>query len=140
MLLPFHTYCTRRRFYDQRYFGHIFFVSVIASSLDSIDSLRSAGSVNTLIQPSEKETRTDYNGLDFKIIVDTKSGNGTSITLVAATRQEKLAWCSDISQVIQRYLVVLIYLPNQNIWIILKPFIVQEKKLCYQEVDKGCST
>lgn len=77
-----------------------FFVSVIASSLDSIDSLRSAGSVNTLIQPSEKETRTDYNGLDFKIIVDTKSGNGTSITLVAATRQEKLAWCSDISQVI----------------------------------------
>lgn len=100
MLLPFHTYCTRRRFYDLRYFGHIFFVSVIASSLDSIDSLRSAGSVNTLIQPSEKETRTDYNGLDFKIIVDTKSGNGTSITLVAATRQEKLAWCSDISQVI----------------------------------------
>lgn len=71
------------------------------SSLDSIDSLRSAGSVNTLIQPSEKETRTDYNGLDFKIIVDTKSGNGTSITLVAATRQEKLAWCSDISQCIE---------------------------------------
>lgn len=70
-----------------------------ASSLDSIDSLRSTGSVNTLLQPSEKETRTDYNGLDFKIIVDSKSGNGTTITLVAATRQEKLAWCSDISQV-----------------------------------------
>lgn len=33
--------------------------------------------------------------------MDTKSGNGTSITLVAATRQEKLAWCSDISQCIE---------------------------------------
>ncbi|XP_056022524.1 ras-specific guanine nucleotide-releasing factor 2-like isoform X7 [Ostrea edulis] len=71
------------------------------SSLDSIESIRSTGSVNTLIQPSEKETRTDYNGLDFKIIVDSKSGNGTTITLVAATRQEKLAWCSDISQCIE---------------------------------------
>ncbi|XP_061172413.1 ras-specific guanine nucleotide-releasing factor 2-like isoform X5 [Saccostrea echinata] len=71
------------------------------SSVDSIDSIRSTGSLNTLIQPGEKETRTDYNGLDFKIIVDTKSGNGTSITLVAATRQEKLAWCSDISQCIE---------------------------------------
>ncbi|XP_062596870.1 ras-specific guanine nucleotide-releasing factor 1-like [Saccostrea cucullata] len=71
------------------------------SSVDSIDSIRSTSSLNTLIQPGEKETRTDYNGLDFKIIVDTKSGNRTSITLVAATRQEKLAWCSDISQCIE---------------------------------------
>lgn len=43
--------------------------------------------------------RNNYNGLDFKIIIDSKSGPPTTLTLVASTHQEKIAWCSDISQV-----------------------------------------
>ncbi|XP_072167414.1 ras-specific guanine nucleotide-releasing factor 1-like [Diadema setosum] len=43
---------------------------------------------------------TDYDNLDFKLIVDSKSGPPLVITLVASTPQEKAAWTSDISQCI----------------------------------------
>ena len=41
----------------------------------------------------------DYDGLDFKLIVDSKSGPPMIITLVAPSHQDKAAWTSDISQV-----------------------------------------
>lgn len=48
-----------------------------------------------------KDKDKDYGGLDFKIVLDSKSENGspTTIHLVAPTLQEKTAWISDISQV-----------------------------------------
>ncbi|XP_033633758.1 ras-specific guanine nucleotide-releasing factor 2-like isoform X1 [Asterias rubens] len=42
----------------------------------------------------------DYDGLDFKLIVDSKSGPPMIITLVAPSHQDKAAWTSDISQCI----------------------------------------
>ena len=41
----------------------------------------------------------DYGGLDFKIIIDSKTGPANTLHLVAPTMQEKAAWTSDISQV-----------------------------------------
>jgi len=41
----------------------------------------------------------DYGGLDFKIIIDSKTGPASTLHLVAPTMQEKAAWTSDISQV-----------------------------------------
>ncbi|ELT93796.1 hypothetical protein CAPTEDRAFT_169570 [Capitella teleta] len=49
---------------------------------------------------SEKKD-TNYNGLDFRLIIDTKSGPPITIILLASTLQEKAAWCSDISQCIE---------------------------------------
>ncbi|OWF45269.1 Ras-specific guanine nucleotide-releasing factor 1 [Mizuhopecten yessoensis] len=73
------------------------------ASVDSSFSLLSVTSGATLLstQSCERDARPDYNGLDFKIIVDSKSGPPTTITLVASTHQEKIAWCSDISQCIE---------------------------------------
>ena len=77
-------------------------ISVLATSLDSSLSLGSGSSANLLSTAlCEKENKIDYNGLDFRIILDSKSGSGPSVTviLVASTLQEKAAWCSDIGQV-----------------------------------------
>ncbi|ESP05611.1 hypothetical protein LOTGIDRAFT_102760, partial [Lottia gigantea] len=49
-----------------------------------------------------KDVKADYyNGLDFRIIIDSKSGPPITISLVASTLHEKAAWCSDISQCIE---------------------------------------
>ena len=76
--------------------------SLAASSLDSSLSLGSQSSNNNLLtaQTNDKDSRPDYNGLDFRLILDSKSGPPVTITLVASTLQEKAAWCSDIGQVI----------------------------------------
>ncbi|XP_038072295.1 ras-specific guanine nucleotide-releasing factor 2-like [Patiria miniata] len=50
-------------------------------------------------EPSQ-QTQSDYDNLDFKLIVDSKSGPPLVITLVAPTHQDKAAWTSDISQCI----------------------------------------
>lgn len=50
-------------------------------------------------QASSNGQEKDYGGLDFKIIVDFKTGPPITIHLVAPTMQEKAAWTSDISQV-----------------------------------------
>ncbi len=50
----------------------------------------------------------DYGGLDFKIIVDSKTGPASTIHLVAPTMQEKAAWTSDISQVSLQFLIFFI--------------------------------
>ena len=76
----------------------------LSSSAASLDSSLSSGSAlstsNLLTAPlCEKDPRIDYNGLDFRIIVDSKSGPPVTLTLVASTLQEKAAWCSDIGQV-----------------------------------------
>ena len=81
-------------------FFSLFFL--IAVSLDSSFSLDSQSSSSNLLSApgNERETRAiDYNGLDFRIIIDSKSGPPVTITLVASTVQEKAAWCSDIGQV-----------------------------------------
>ncbi len=73
-----------------------------ATSLDSSLSLGSGSSANLLTTAlCEKDKIIDYNGLDFRIIIDSKSGSGPAVTviLVASTLQEKAAWCSDIGQV-----------------------------------------
>lgn len=84
---------------------HVFLLSTISSDHPNVIFLFSCSlsldvSVDSTlsIQSCERE-RTDYNGLDFRLIVDTKSGPPVVITLVASTQQEKAAWCSDISQV-----------------------------------------
>ena len=73
-----------------------------AASVDSNLSINSQNSAANLLSTSggnEREVKVDYNGLDFRLIVDTKSGPPITITLVASTLHEKAAWCSDISQV-----------------------------------------
>lgn len=42
---------------------------------------------------------SDYDDLDFRLVVDSKSGPPLIISLVAPTLQDKAAWTSDISQV-----------------------------------------
>ena len=85
--------------------------TISASSLDSNLSLNSGASAGnsgnllpvTPVQSAaeQKDCKGDaYNGLDFKLIVDSKSGPPLTITLVASTLHEKAAWCSDISQVL----------------------------------------
>jgi hypothetical protein len=75
-------------------FSLVFFPAI---SWESFGSLSSSTTVLTP-QACERD-RNHYNGLDFKIIIDSKSGPPTTLTLVASTHQEKIAWCSDISQV-----------------------------------------
>lgn len=77
-----------------------------ATSYDSTLSLTSQSSNSNLLSTQactvpagEKETAPNYNGLDFRLIVDSKSGPPITIILLASTLQEKAAWCSDISQV-----------------------------------------
>lgn len=93
-----------------------------ASSYDSSLSLVSQASSASVQQPQsnnllstpgslladsvlqQQQQRDQYNGLDFRIMMDSRCGNGggppVTITLVASSQQEKAAWCSDISQVI----------------------------------------
>ena len=72
-----------------------------ASSVDSNISLGSATGANLLPFQglTDRDVKPDYNGLDFRLIIDSKSGPPVTITLVASTLHEKAAWCSDISQV-----------------------------------------
>ena len=71
-----------------------------ASSLDSNLSIGSQTSVSNLLPTvCEREVKVEYNGLDFRLIVDSKSGPPISLLLVATSLHEKAAWCSDISQV-----------------------------------------
>ena len=72
---------------------------VLGVSVDS--TLSSLSGTSNFLAPhlGDKERHNDYNGLDFRVIVDHKSGPPVSITLVASSLQEKAAWCSDISQV-----------------------------------------
>ena len=69
--------------------------------MDSSLSVGSGTSGSNLLSAAlaDKDQKFDYNGLDFRLIVDSKSGPPVSITLVASTLQEKAAWCSDIGQV-----------------------------------------
>ncbi len=61
------------------------------SSLSSLSS-ESSGPVHD----NNKET---YHNLDFKIIVEQKSGPPITVHLMASTMQEKQAWVTDIGQV-----------------------------------------
>ncbi|KAK7496823.1 hypothetical protein BaRGS_00011803, partial [Batillaria attramentaria] len=83
----------------------IFYFDEETSSVDSNLSLNSQNSAANLLPStsgSDREcSKVDYNGLDFRLIVDTKSGPPITITLVASTLHEKAAWCSDISQCIE---------------------------------------
>ena len=75
---------------------------VLGCSIDSSTSTASGGGTTylSLHVPSERDRGSvDFNGLDFKLVMDNKSGPPSAITLVAASLQEKAAWCSDISQV-----------------------------------------
>ncbi|KAL3866712.1 hypothetical protein ACJMK2_043993, partial [Sinanodonta woodiana] len=73
------------------------------ASLDSSIGVGSLSLQASLLPSStvEKEKQPDYNGLDFRIVVDSKSGPIKTIILVASTYQEKAGWCSDISQCIE---------------------------------------
>ena len=76
------------------------FAYYTAASLDS--NISNNSGISNFLHPaggSDKERQNDYNGLDFRVIVDYKSGPPVNITLVASSLQEKAAWCSDISQV-----------------------------------------
>ena len=58
---------------------------------------REGGGAGAALQPQ----RADYNGADFRVVMDSRSGPPVTITLVASSIQEKAAWCSDISQASQ---------------------------------------
>ncbi|XP_052281011.1 ras-specific guanine nucleotide-releasing factor 1-like [Dreissena polymorpha] len=80
--------------------SEIFFFEEDTTSLDSVSSAVSSNSQSTLL-PFQLEKLVDYNGLDFRLIVDSKSGPQIIVTLVASTHIEKAAWCSDVSQCIE---------------------------------------
>lgn len=73
----------------------------------SLTSHSSAGPTSNLLTATDTSARpaataaaaAEYNGLDFRITMDSRSGPPVTITLIASTLQEKAAWCSDISQV-----------------------------------------
>jgi len=72
----------------------------------SLASQNSAGPTSNLLTTTDISARphaaaaaVEYNGLEFRITMDSRSGPPVTITLVASTLQEKAAWCSDISQV-----------------------------------------
>ena len=76
---------------------------VTVASVESYPIAPSTGqptnSLSVQLPPLDKEPRCDYNGLDFRLIVDIQGGPPICITLVAALVAEKAAWCSDLSQV-----------------------------------------
>ncbi|KAK3096923.1 hypothetical protein FSP39_004801 [Pinctada imbricata] len=119
--------------------GSIFYFLYIATSVDSVESVRSSSSGTILLpnQPFEREPRTDYNGLDFKIIVDSKSGPPTTINLVASTHQEKLAWCSDISQCIEdlHYSDLLNTSMSESSSVTMPQSVRSDRKLFHDDVD-----
>ena len=80
---------------------HILNIFIFAAcSLDSSQSPSGQpNTVNLLSVPSCERDQREYNGLDFRIVIDSKSGPPITITLIASTLQEKAAWCSDIGQV-----------------------------------------
>ena len=76
-----------------------------ACSYDSSLSLishSSAGPTSNLLTATDTSPRppgataAEYNGLEFRITMDSRSGPPITITLLASTLQEKAAWCSDI--------------------------------------------
>ena len=74
-------------------------MSISDTSFESATSGFGSSSQGTLLPYQAERDRLDYNGLDLRIIVDSKSGPQLTIILVASTHIEKAAWCSDISQV-----------------------------------------
>lgn len=59
----------------------------------------SSSTSNNATTATPTHSGKDFGGLDFKIIVDCKTGPPLTVHLVAPTLQEKTAWISDISQV-----------------------------------------
>ncbi|CAM1331460.1 RASGRF1 (predicted) [Pycnogonum litorale] len=70
------------------------------SSQSSSVSDGSSGATAPTSGGGSASSSKDYQGLDFKIIVDSKTGSPLTVHLVAPTMQEKTAWASDISQCI----------------------------------------
>ena len=65
-------------------------------STSSYSSEMSESSAPASMSPS----RQSYHGMDFLLIVDSKSGGPSKVVhLVAPSMQDKTAWISDISQV-----------------------------------------
>ncbi|KAH9506455.1 Ras protein-specific guanine nucleotide-releasing factor [Dermatophagoides farinae] len=62
-------------------------------------NVSSSTATNNATTATPTHSGKDYGGLDFKIIVDCKTGPPVTVHLVAPTLQEKTAWISDISQV-----------------------------------------
>ncbi|XP_027204104.2 ras-specific guanine nucleotide-releasing factor 2-like isoform X1 [Dermatophagoides pteronyssinus] len=60
----------------------------------------SSSTSNNATTATPTHSGKDFGGLDFKIIVDCKTGPPLTVHLVAPTLQEKTAWISDISQCI----------------------------------------
>ena len=77
---------------------------VIAESVcsnSSQSSERSESSTTTGPGSKSQQQQSNYQGMDFQLIVENKSGNGPGkvVHLVAPSMQDKAAWISDISQV-----------------------------------------
>lgn len=83
--------------------SEVFLVDEDTYSLDSVGSFGSQTlGPNTLVSQTEgKDRSSDHHGLEFRLIIDSKSGPPSTLSLVAATPQEKAAWCSEISQCIE---------------------------------------
>ncbi|CAG0919797.1 unnamed protein product [Notodromas monacha] len=68
------------------------------SSLSSLSSDSSSGPAMHHILADGSSGKETYHNLDFKIVVEQKSGPPVTVHLVASTMQEKQAWVTDISQ------------------------------------------
>lgn len=92
------------------YFMHLIDLKflIVAVSCTSSMSLTALNTLSlSLLAPLDKDPRspvpnTEWARLEFRIIIDTKSGPPETIILMASSLQEKASWCSDISQV-RRY-------------------------------------
>lgn len=73
--------------------------SMCSASNQPVESIAVPGSAPGGSAAGIFSSAKDYNGYDFKIIWDCKSGPVVTLHLVAPTMQEKAAWTSDISQV-----------------------------------------
>ncbi|XP_052831997.1 ras-specific guanine nucleotide-releasing factor 2 isoform X2 [Octopus bimaculoides] len=82
--------------------SEVFLVDEDTYSLDSVGSFGSQSlGPNALGNQTDGKDRPDHHGLEFRLIIDSKSGPPLTLSLVAATPQEKAAWCSEISQCIE---------------------------------------
>jgi len=72
-----------------------------SQSSERSESSATTGPTTTSGSKSQQQQQSNYQGMDFQLIVENKSGNGPGkvVHLVAPSMQDKAAWISDISQV-----------------------------------------
>lgn len=86
--------------------------SVCSTSSQTSSEMSESSATADRSSRHQQPSGISYHGLDFQLIVENKSGNGPGkvVHLVAPSMQDKAAWISDISQVIEFVLVSFLFL------------------------------